>query len=303
MTYAKIINTVDVNGNPVQIPVALGNMIITDSGNLEISSDAGTKINIESGDNEAHKPMGKVQLDTNHYADPDDKKKFKLAVICDKKGKVEGMNIEAAGIDFETANADEANGWKKNQFRLRFKGDNGADTYADTNMHFRSLGLRARAVGGAGNGGGIAVQIASCDSDYHENKFKIETDRIAPISNGAANGETYAQTYNGEGGKGMEIFTMNSQHMSAWAGDYRFNADAKIYPSHRGALVTDPTTGKVDFPTQSDDFKDLIASDGITWEEIYMAVKYIKATAGTALNAYKPFYPFAGVQEPQNPVG
>lgn len=267
---------------------ALAHIGLSSKGNVEVTTDLGQKLNIETGDNIALKPNGNLQLDTDHYTTATDKDEFKLKTICADKNSVVGMNIESAGLKFLTKAASTLFGWDPEEFKLKFQKTK--DTWAKLKLSAASIDLRCRTTG-QGTGGGIAAQISSCDSDYNENKFKIETDRIAPISQGQATASTYDQTYSGEGGKGIEIFTMNSLHMSAWAGDYRFNADAKIYPCHRGDLVTDPVTGKVDFPTQADDFKDIKPADGITWEDIYVAVKYIRGTVSDAdLARFQPAY-------------
>lgn len=271
--YSNLTAFVDKDGNVIDCP-ALKYFKVTSKGNIEIKSPSGAKLNIESGDNEAHKPIGKIQLDSHNYV-ADDQKKIKIAVINDSKSKVEGMNIECAGIDFETAQADTAQGWTKNQFRLRFRGDNSEDTFADTNIHFRSLDLRARA-SAAGTGGGIALQPASCDSNLKENKLKIETDRIKDVGEGLpSSASEWSQFYNGEGGKGIEIGTINSQFTSLYTKTYRFKGDAPIYGVTRGALTT--VDGKTDYPTQADDSKDIINdSSPITWNDIIAAVKFLK---------------------------
>lgn len=117
--------------------------------------------------------------------------------------------------------------------------------------------------------GGIALQIAGEDSTSKENKVKFESDRTNSIS------ENVGQ-YNGEGGKGMEFGTFNNLHSSLFTKDYRFNKNGKVYAVTRGALET--VDGKTDYPTQSDDFKDIIDNDlGATWEEIIIAAKIFAA--------------------------
>lgn len=274
--YSNLKAFVDADGNIIDC-AALKFIRVTSKGNVEIMSPEGAKINFESGDNEVHKPVSKIQLDTNHYTLDDDKKKVKIAFICDKGSKVQGANLECAGIDIETSSADESRGWKKQQFRLRIKGQNQSDDFGDLNIHARSIDLRARATG-VGTGGGIATQIASCDSNLHENKFKIETDRIRKVEDGLpSTAEEYSQFYCGEGGKGIEIGTVNSQFTSLFTRSYRFKSDAPIYAVTRGELVTDPETGKVDYPTQADDSKDIISDDApITWADLIATVKYFK---------------------------
>lgn len=250
---------------------ALGMISITDSGNVQFVTPDGAKLNLEPSDNLAIKPGGKVQLDTNHYADDADKDEFKIAAICDKKSKVEGLKVEAAGLKFVTENADATRGWDKGVFKMMFKEKTGAtDKWAKLNLHAASVDIRGRSTG-PGTGGGHAFQIAGVDSNHHENKLKFESDRQSPI--GADN-----PAYNGEGGKGLEFGTFNNEHTSLYTGDYRFKADGRVYPATRGELVTDPITGKVDYPTQDDDFKDIISNavgSSATWAEIVDAAVFI----------------------------
>lgn len=104
--------------------------------------------------------------------------------------------------------------------------------------------------------GGIALQPKGNDGDGHENKIKFEHN----------------------GGDGKEFGTFNTEHTSIFTNDYRFNKDGVVYAVKRGALETiykvdgDPTSGvkKIDYPTQSDDFKDIINQNTphCTWEDV-----------------------------------
>lgn len=250
---------------------ALGFITLTSSGNVEFSTPEGAKMNLEPSDNLAVKAGGKIQLDTNHYADDADKDEVKIAAICDKKSKVEGIKVEAAGLKFVTGDADTSRGWDKSTFKMMFKRLTGAvDEWAKLNLHAASIDIRARSTG-AGTGGGIALQTAGVDSGHKENKLKFESDRQSPI--GAEN-----PVHNGEGGRGMEFGTFNNEHASLFCGDYRFKADAPVFAVTRGELVTDPVTGKVDYPTQADDFKDIIDDENpVTWADIIAAAKYLKS--------------------------
>lgn len=138
-------------------------------------------------------------------------------------------------------------------------GYKGADEeWAELKINSRNLDLRCR------DHGGIALQIAGKDSDGNENKIKFESDRTNSISE---NG-----TYNGEGGKGLEFGTFNNLHSSLYTGDYRFNGNGMVYGASREAPVQ-TETGKWDYPTQSDDFKDLITetTKRATWNQIIEA--------------------------------
>lgn len=247
---------------------------LTSKGNFEITTPPTGKLNLESGDNMALKPTGKVQLDTHKYVDSTDRDEFKIAVINDSKTKVEGMKIETAGVKFVTGDADAGMGWDPNTFKVMVKKTTGAiDTWAKMNMHAASIDLRTRATG-PGTGGGIAAQIASCDSDGHENKFKVETSRKIDVF---APGGEYAQTYVEEGGKGIEIYTLNSQYESAYTKEIRRGADTKLFAVTRGPVTSDGE-GKFDYPTQADDSKDIknAAQGEVKWIDLINAALYLK---------------------------
>lgn len=135
-------------------------------------------------------------------------------------------------------------------------GYKGADEeWAELKINSRNLDLRCR------DHGGIALQIAGKDSDGNENKIKFESDRTNSIS------ET--GTYNGEGGKGLEFGTFNNLHSSLYTGDYRFKGNGMVYGVLREAPVQ-TETGKIDYQTQDDDFKDPITetTKRATWNQI-----------------------------------
>lgn len=268
--YAK-----DEFGNEVELDAsAFLYFLLTEKGNIQITSPEGGKVNIEAADNIALKPKGKVQFDTNHQVDstgaskPDE---FEVAVINDKKTKVEGMKINTAGLKFVTEGADTANGWDPNLFKVLFKKTTGAvDTFAKVILHGASFDIRARSTG-KGTGGGIAVQVAGVDSNLHANKFKIETDQTADVT-----AEQSEAIHCGEGGKGIEIGTISPLMTSLFTKTYRFKGDAPIYGVTRGAVTT--IGDKVDYPTQADDSKDIINdTNPITWNDIIAAVKYLKS--------------------------
>lgn len=108
------------------------------------------------------------------------------------------------------------------------------------------------------NHGGIALQPKGDDGEGHENKIKFEHN----------------------GGDGKEFGTFNTQKTSIFTDQYRFNKSGLVYPVTRGALETtykvdgDPTSGvkKIDYPTQADDFKDILDNNKYcTWEDIVAA--------------------------------
>lgn len=138
-------------------------------------------------------------------------------------------------------------------------GYKGADEeWAELKINSRNLDLRCH------EHGGIALQIAGKDSDGNENKIKFESDRTNSISEDG--------TYNGEGGKGLEFGTFNNLHSSLYTGDYRFKGNGMVYGVLREAPVQ-TETGKWDYPTQSDDFKDPITeiTKRATWNQIIEA--------------------------------
>lgn len=104
--------------------------------------------------------------------------------------------------------------------------------------------------------GGVAIQPCGHDSSNHENKIKFESDRKVS-ANATANPTT---DYNGEGGKGVEFGTFNNEHTSIFSKDYRFNESGKVYSVVRGDITTN-SKGKSDYPTQNDDFKDILRTN------------------------------------------
>lgn len=120
--------------------------------------------------------------------------------------------------------------------------DGDDEEWAELKINSRNLDLRCH------EHGGIALQIAGKDRQGYENKIKFESDRTSPI--------TEQGTYNGEGGKGLEFGTFNNEHSSLFTKDYRFNKNGDVYAVDRDTPVYD--SGKTDYPTQSDDFKDII---------------------------------------------
>lgn len=239
--------------------------------NLQIVTPEGHKINLESGDNIAIKPMGNLQHDTAHYANDADKNEFKMKAICESKDAVEGYNIEAGGVKFITKKADTTRGWDPLKWVLKIQ--KSATEWARGVMHAASWDIRARSTG-PGTGGGIAVQIAGVDSDLHCNKFKIETDQTADVD-----AEQSAEIHNGEGGKGIEIGTINPVFTSLYTGEYRFRGESPIYGVTRGEPET--VDGKTDYPTQADDSKDIIDDeDPVTWNDVISCVKAWKYSQG-----------------------
>lgn len=141
--------------------------------------------------------------------------------------------------------------------------DNGSDEpHGQFTLKARSIDLRCL------EHGGVAIQPCGTDNGGRENKIKFESSRTSEIG-------AYP-TYSNEGGKGLEFGTFNNEHSSLYTGDYRFKGDAKVYGATRLAPVQ-TSTGKIDYPTQADDFKDVIDdSNSATWNEIIDAGKKCK---------------------------
>jgi len=143
------------------------------------------------------------------------------------------------------------------------KGDTDPTRWASFKLKSRNMDLRCH------DHGGIALQIAGHDGSGHENKVKFESDRTTAI------GAT--PSYCGEGGKGLEFGTFNNEHTSLYTGDYRFKGDALVYGVTRKA-PTATSTGKIDYPTQDDDFKDVIdaGTPRASWIDIISAATVCK---------------------------
>lgn len=137
------------------------------------------------------------------------------------------------------------------------------EEYAELKIEARNVDIRCL------DHGGIALQPCGVDGSGKENKIKFESSRTAPL--GSAN-----PTYSKEGGKGMEFGTFNNEHASLFTGDYRFNKDGMVYAVTRETPET--VDGKTDYPTQNDDFKDVIDSNlGVKWETIVKTARVFEA--------------------------
>ena len=131
--------------------------------------------------------------------------------------------------------------------------------------------------------GGIALQPCGQDGDDHENKIKFESSRTTKITEPAQ--------YSDEGGKGLEFGTFNNLHTSLFTRDYRFNQDGLVYAVTRQDPVAE-SSGKIDYPTQLDDFKDVVdASLCADWKSI---VKTSFAMNGTKSRSVKMDGSFKG---------
>lgn len=143
--------------------------------------------------------------------------------------------------------------------------DGDDEEYAALKMEARNIDLRCF------DHGGIALQPCGKDGSNFENKIKFESSRTSDLDD--AN-----PTYAAEGGKGLEFGTFNNEHSSLFTKDYRFNKDGLVYAVTRGKPVA--VDGKFDYPTQADDFKDVVeATASAKWIDIVKAAKIIKAFA------------------------
>lgn len=142
----------------------------------------------------------------------------------------------------------------------QYPGDD--EEYAELKVEARNIDLRCF------DHGGIALQPCGTDGDDFENKIKFESSRTAAL-------DSQNPTYATEGGKGLEFGTFNNEHSSLFTKDYRFNKDGVVYAVTRGTPTT--VDGKFDYPTQSDDFKDITDNTiSATWRDIIMAAKVFK---------------------------
>ena len=181
-----------------------------------------------------------------------------------KAGNGNEVHMEFKYDDYEAANAG------------TYSGDD--EPYAELKVEARNIDLRCY------NHGGISLQPCGTDGNDFENKIKFESDRKVS-ANATANPST---DYAGEGGKGVEFGTFNNEHSSLFTKDYRFNKDGIVYAVTRQTPVTQD--GKTDYPTQEDDFKDVINTDlGAKWEYIVKAAQvfeYMAQHHGDPLNSY-----------------
>ena len=272
------------SGSGISNP-ALDGIYVNPKNNLEISSPAigAEKVNIVSseaiqiktGANSAGKGEP-LQLDAErHTGEP-----YEYGIkVCngsmEKNVRVIGVKVNTAEITLDTQNAN-PDEFDKKELQVKFRNDtwNSGQQIGDTGPIYAKMKARAfdfRCY----DHGGIALQIAGADSAGKENKIKFESDRISEI------GAT--PSYCKEGGKGLEFGTFNNEHTSLYTGDYRFKGDAEVYGATRNTPIIDDD--KVDYPTQGDDFKDVITgAKHATWNEILDAAnkcKDLEATVAT----------------------
>lgn len=132
------------------------------------------------------------------------------------------------------------------------------ERYGYLKIHSRATDLRCY------DHGGIALQPCGIDGSGNENKIKFESSRKVDANTEIPddlrrNSSNYSDYYSNEGGKGTEFGTFNNEHTSLYTKDYRFNSEGKVYSVTRG--IVSNASGKFDYPTQNDDFKDIPIDD------------------------------------------
>ena len=257
------------NSNP-----ALAGVYINPSNNFEINAGAagGEKLNLVAGDAIQVKPGNGEPLQLDCEQNLVDLNEFGVKVCngsMNKNSRVVGLKLNAAEITLDTQKAN-ATEFDPEELQVKFRNDkwNSGEQVGITGPIYAKLKARAfdfRCY----DHGGIAFQIAGADTAGKENKIKFESDRTSEI------GAT--PVYCKEGGKGLEFGTFNNEHASLYTGDYRFKGDAKVYGVTRNAPALN-SNGKIDYPTQPDDFKDVInaATPNASWNEIIDAANKCK---------------------------
>ena len=253
---------------------ALKGLYVNTSNNLELSAGAagGEKLNLVADDAIQIKPGDGEPLQLDCEKNLIDINEYGVKVCngsMNKNSRVVGLKLNAAELTLDTQKANVAE-FDPEEFQIKVRNDkwNGGECVGTTGPIY--LKTKARAFDfRCFDHGGIALQIAGHDSAGNENKIKFESDRTTAI------GATPA--YCKEGGKGLEFGTFNNEHTSLYTGDYRFKGDAAVYGVTRNTPVLD-SKGKTDYPTQGDDFKDVInaATPNATWNEIIDAAKKCK---------------------------
>ena len=226
------------------------------SNNFEINAGAagGEKLNLVATDAIQVKPGDGEPLQLDCEQNTVDLNEYGVKVCngaMPKNSRVVGLKVNAAELTMDTQKANTSE-FDIDEFNIKFRNDkwNGGEQVGSTGPIY--LKMKARAIDmRCHDHGGIALQIAGTDSNGKENKIKFESDRTTEI--GAA------PSYNKEGGKGLEFGTFNNEHASLFCGDDRFKGDATVYGVTRNTPVLD-AKGKTDYPTQSDDFKDVIGA-------------------------------------------
>lgn len=246
---SKGVNTTVVSGNNI---------------NIEPRESTGKAKNTKGG-NISLKPGDDIEL-CSHHRRFGNRDEVTLKVIDGEDAPVK-LQVKAADITLSTEG--KATTMAKDE-------DTGLDTatplYNDPNVMNVNvttgsgkgyLKVRAKAIDlRCEENGGIALQPKGTDGNNHENKIKFEHD----------------------GGDGLEFGTFNTDKTSIFTNEYRFNESGKVFAVTRGTPTVQSYKGdgvtpkKTDYPTQADDFKDIIDNNkSCTWNDIIVAVNYIKS--------------------------
>lgn len=277
-------NASNTNNNPSEQPSVGSSEYITLSskGNVEISSPK--HINIEpaqqtyengewsgnAGDIQL-KPGDDISLYSSHRGEKTDEVSVKVLDGSDHPVKLQiqagEITLQAKQRNLTKAKEDVTGVESENEYQYDDDQANVFDINVTTEYKPNRgtgskksgkgyLKVRAQAIDlRCEDNGGIALQPKGNDGNGHENKIKFEHN----------------------GGDGLEFGTFNTKHTSIFTNDYRFNKDGIVYAATRQTPVeihedpNDPNSPvkKIDYPTQADDFKDVIdESKGATWGAI-----------------------------------
>ena len=271
---AKYVNGQELNSAAIE---ALGNaalkgLYVNGSNNLELNAavGGGEKLNLVASDAIQVKPGDGEPLQLDCEQNTVDTNEYGVKVCnggLPKASRVVGLKVNTAKLTLDTQKANTTE-FDPEELIVQFRNDkwNGGEVQGIQGPIYAKI--KARAIDlRCHDHGGIALQIAGHDSAGKENKIKFESDRTSAIGATA--------TYNKEGGKGLEFGTFNNEHTSLYTKDYRFKGDGKVYGATRETPVL--KDGKFDYPTQGDDFKDVInEANAATWNEIIDAAKVCK---------------------------
>lgn len=261
---------------------ALEGIYVNPSNNLEINASVGggEKLNLVASDAIQIKPGDGEPLQLDCEQNTVDLNEYGVKVCngaMNKNARVVSLKVNAAELTLDTQKVNTAE-FDPEEFQVKFRNDkwNQGEQVGITGPIYAKMKARAFDIR-CHDHGGIALQIAGADSGGRENKIKFESDRTTEI------GATPA--YNKEGGKGLEFGTFNNEHTSLYTGDYRFKGDALVYGVTRNTPALD-SKGKTDYPTQGDDFKDVIlpTTKRASWNEILDAADKCKNLDETITN-------------------
>lgn len=224
--------------------------------NIEPRESVGTT----KGGNISFKPGDDIEF-CSHHRISDNQNEVSMKIIDGDDNPVK-LQLNASSITLTTKDkqGDDAN-------VLDINVNSGKNTKGYLKVRAQAIDLRCEA------NGGIALQPKGNDGQGHENKIKFEHN----------------------GGDGKEFGTFNTEKTSIFTDEYRFNENGTVYAVTRGAVETtyktpgDPSSGikKVDYPTQADDFKDIInTKKSCKWNDIVNAGIFFK----DSVKIYKAIY-------------